>query len=57
MIIRDEHTKALINTDAESLYKYKREREQAKKLEMLSREIKEVKARLAEVLQRLEKIA
>lgn len=57
MIIRDERTKALINTDAESLYKYKREREQSKKIEMLFSEIKEVKERLAEVLQRLEKIA
>jgi hypothetical protein len=57
MIIRDERTKALINTDAESFHKYKRERDQAKKVEMLSAELKEIKERLTEVLQRLEKIA
>lgn len=57
MIIRDERTKALINTDAEALHKYKRERDQARKIETLCKELKEVKARLAEILQRLEKNA
>jgi tRNA U34 5-carboxymethylaminomethyl modifying GTPase MnmE/TrmE len=55
MMIRDERSKAILNTDAESLNKYKKEREQARKIEMLCVELKEVKNKLAEVLKLIEK--
>jgi hypothetical protein len=55
MMIRDERSKAILNTDAESLNKYKRERDQAQKIEMLCAELKAVKIKLVEVLQLIEK--
>jgi len=55
MMIRDERSKAVLNTDAESLNKYKREREQTRKIEMLCIELKEVKNKLTEVLKLIEK--
>jgi tRNA U34 5-carboxymethylaminomethyl modifying GTPase MnmE/TrmE len=55
MMIRDERSKALLNTDTESLNKYKRERDQTRKIEMLCAELKEVKNKLAAVLKLIEK--
>jgi tRNA U34 5-carboxymethylaminomethyl modifying GTPase MnmE/TrmE len=57
MMVRDERSKAILNTDAESLNKYKKERDQARKIEMLCIELKEVKNKLAEVLKLIEKNA
>ena len=54
-MVRDERSKAVLNTDADSLNKYKRERDQARKIEMLCAELKEVKIKLTEVLQLIEK--
>jgi hypothetical protein len=55
MMIRDDRSKAILNTDVESLNKYKRERDQTRKIETLCAELKEVKTKLAEVLQLIEK--
>lgn len=38
-MIRDERTKALINTDADALYKYKAEREKARKMIKIERDL------------------
>lgn len=38
-MIRDERTKALINTDAEALYKYKLERDKTRKIISMQKEI------------------
>jgi hypothetical protein len=55
MIVRDERSKALLNTDIESLNKYKKDRDQVRKMENLCVEIKEVKLALNRVLNILEK--
>ena len=55
MIIRDERSKALLNTDIESLNKYKRERERHQKMEKLCEEMKEVKIKIDEILKLIEK--
>jgi hypothetical protein len=38
-MIRDERTKALINTDADALYKYKMERDKVRKMTSMQKEI------------------
>jgi F0F1-type ATP synthase delta subunit len=38
-MIRDERTKALINTDADALYKYKMERDKVRKITSMQKEI------------------
>ena len=38
-MIRDERTKALINNDADALYKYKAEREKARKMIKIERDL------------------
>ena len=38
-MIRDERTNALINTDADALYKYKAEREKARKMIKIERDL------------------
>jgi hypothetical protein len=55
MMIRDERSKAILNIDEESLNKYKRERDQIRKINLLFDELKEVKNKLAEILQLIEK--
>jgi hypothetical protein len=45
-MIRDQRTKALINTDSEALYKYKVEREKARKLVCMEQEIKSLKEKV-----------
>lgn len=45
-MIRDQRTKALINTDAEALYKYKVEREKTRKLVCMEQEIKSLKEKV-----------
>jgi tRNA U34 5-carboxymethylaminomethyl modifying GTPase MnmE/TrmE len=54
-LIRDERSKAILNTDLEALNKYKKEREQARKFELLSKEVKEVKETLNRILTIIEK--
>lgn len=55
-LMRDQKTKALINTDVAALNKYKAERQQARDVKRLSAELSEVKRTLAEVCERIEKI-
>lgn len=55
-MIRDEKSTALINTDTISLNKYKQERDKARKLELLTREVSEIKKILDAVCEKLEKI-
>jgi hypothetical protein len=38
-MIRDQKTKALLNTDSEALYKYKQEREKNKKIMSMQKDI------------------
>lgn len=56
MITRDAKTKAILNTDVESLNKYKRERNTIKKIEQISNELSEVKLILANVCRKIEEI-
>ena len=55
-MIRDEKTKALINSDLEALNKYKMERRQVRKMEELLNEVSVIKEKLASVCERLEKV-
>lgn len=55
-MIRDEKTKALINNDANALNKYKLERDRLRKIDILSKEVSEIKKILASVCEKLDKI-
>lgn len=55
-MIRDQKSKALINNDVASLNKYKLERDRIRKIEALSKEVKEIKAVLSSVCKRLDGI-
>lgn len=44
--MRDQKTQALINTDADALYKYKIEREKTRKLVSMEYEIKSLKEKV-----------
>lgn len=45
-MIRDERTKALVNTDAEALYKYKMERDKTRKMICMEKEIHSLKEKV-----------
>lgn len=51
-MIRDERTKALINPDAEALYKYKAERDKARRMTKLENDLANL-AQKVEVLSKL----
>jgi hypothetical protein len=55
-MIRDEKTKALLNSDIASLNKYKLERNRIRKIESLSKEVREIKKVLTSVCERLDRI-
>jgi len=55
-LIRDEKTRALLNNDAMALNKYKLERDRIRKIDLLSKEVKEIKQILHSVCERLDKI-
>jgi hypothetical protein len=55
-LVRDEKTGALLNNDAISLNKYKLERDRIRKIDQLSKEVKEIKKVLSSVCERLDKI-
>lgn len=48
-MIRDERTKALINPDADALYKYKAERDKARKMMKMETDIEWLKQRVEEL--------
>lgn len=48
-MIRDERTKALINPDADALYKYKAERDKARKMIKMETDIEWLKQRVEEL--------
>lgn len=57
MMYRDEKTKALINNDVAALNKYKLERNNQRKIDVLSKELTDVKtmlSRLCDVVEKLE---
>lgn len=54
-LIRDDRSKAVLNTDLEALNKYKKEREQTRKLEFLFNEMKQVKEELNHIRSIIEK--
>jgi hypothetical protein len=59
MMIRDERSRALINSDLESLNKYKVTRNQIRQFDLLRREVDNMKIELAsvrEILKRIEKV-
>jgi hypothetical protein len=56
MLQRDPHTKAVINTDAQALNKYKQERALYRKVEVLTKELVVMKETLVRVCEKLEKI-
>jgi hypothetical protein len=45
-MIRDDRTKALINTDADALYKYKMERDKTRKMISMENELNSLKERV-----------
>jgi myo-inositol-hexaphosphate 3-phosphohydrolase len=53
-MIRDERTKALINTDADALYKYKMERDKTRKMVSMQNDIDYLKAKVETLYQLLE---
>lgn len=53
--VRDAKTKALLSQDLSALNKYKRDRDQCRKIEMLSQELKFVRSKLDEVVAIIEK--
>lgn len=55
-LVRDEKTRALLNNDAASLNKYKIERDRIRKIDSLSKEVREMKKILNSVCEKLEKI-
>lgn len=55
-MIRDQKSKALINNDVDALNKYKIERDRARKMEQLAKDVLEIKNTLSSVCNRLEKI-
>jgi hypothetical protein len=55
-LVRDEKTGALLSNDAPSLNKYKRERDRIRKYDSLCKEVKEIRAVLNSVCERLDKI-
>lgn len=56
MIKRDPNTKAILNTDVKALNKYKQERALYKKIEVLNKEVVEIRQVLVRVSERLEQI-
>lgn len=55
-MIRDQKSKALISNDVASLNKYKLERDRIRKIESLTKEVREVKRVLTSVCERLDRI-
>jgi hypothetical protein len=55
-LVRDEKTGALLNNDAISLNKYKLERDRIRKIDLLSKEVKDIRKILNSVCERLDKI-
>jgi hypothetical protein len=55
-MIRDEKSKALINNDVAALNKYKVERDRIRKIEALSKEIKDIRIVLSSVCEKLDRI-
>lgn len=55
-MIRDEKSKALINNDVVALNKYKVERDRIRKIEALSKEIKDIRIVLSSVCEKLDRI-
>ena len=53
-MIRDERTKALINTDADALYKYKMERDKTRKIVSMQNDIDYLKVKVETLYQLLE---
>jgi hypothetical protein len=56
MIKRDPNTKAILNTDVKALNKYKQERALYKRIEVLNKEVVEIRQVLVRVSERLEQI-
>lgn len=53
-MIRDERTKALINTDADALYKYKAEREKNRRMVTMEKEIDRLRVQVDNLYKLLE---
>lgn len=53
-MIRDERTKALINTDADALYKYKMERDRSRKMISMQNEIDRLRVQVENLYKLLE---
>lgn len=56
MIVRDEKSNALINTDNASYNKYKIERERIKNMDRLAEEVKDIKKVLSLICEKIDKI-
>lgn len=55
-LVRDERSNAILNTDVQSLNKYKAEKAFRKKVETLSKEVKDLKEMLEKVCEKLDQI-
>lgn len=51
---RDPNSKAIINTDAEALNKYKLERRYYRKVDSISKDVEEIKNIIANICKRIE---
>lgn len=55
-LVRDQNSNAILNTDVQSLNKYKAERAFRKKVESLTKEVNDLKEMLEKVCEKLDKI-
>lgn len=54
--IRHEYSNAVVNTDTQSLNKYKADRLYYRKMEVLQRDVSEIKSSLVKICERIEKL-
>ena len=55
--MRDTNTKALLSNDKEKLTKYKKERDQMRKINSLTKEVSDIKDQLSKICKLLEQTA
>lgn len=56
-MMRDTNTKALLSNDKEKLTKYKKERDQMRKINSLTKEVSDIKDQLSKICKLLEQTA
>lgn len=55
-VIRDQHSKAILSTDAQALNKYKMERKYYRKIDKLQSDVTEIQETLSYICERIAKL-